>query len=190
MFWKWRRSSPKRRNRRLRRAGAIMLTALDARADALDSHEQDFVAQIREHGWFRTNVFADEERPGFSYTTGFWLTTGFPEIIVFSLKTETAHSILWDLFREVHSGKIPAIGRAVSDIFGNTNAALIPCAKKHYRDYLGWSRWFYAGDEFDCLQLVWPDKAGIFPWQPNFDEDFRNAQPDLTEAGWVAALAQ
>jgi hypothetical protein len=167
-----------------------MRTALDAPTEALDEHEQNFVAKIREHGWMRTTVFADEDGPGFCYTTGFWLATGFPEIIVFSLKTETAHSILWDLFKDLQSGKRPAMGKPVPDIFGNIKAALVPCAKKYYRNYLGWNRWFYAGDEFECLQLVWPDTVGIFPWQPNFDERFRSDQPDLTEAGWIAALAQ
>ena len=36
-----------------------MLTALDAPPDRLDENEQSFVANIREHGWFRTSVFAD-----------------------------------------------------------------------------------------------------------------------------------
>src|SRR5262245_1598505 len=62
-----------------------MRTALDALTSQLDQHEQDFVAKIREFGWFGTNVFEDAEGPGFSYTTGFWVSLGVPEVIVFSL---------------------------------------------------------------------------------------------------------
>ena len=55
-----------------------MFTALDADSKRLDVHEQRFVQQIREHGWLGIHVAADDVRPGFSYTTGFWLKFGFP----------------------------------------------------------------------------------------------------------------
>ncbi len=157
--------------------------------DALDEHERRCVSNILEHGWFHTSVFEDEDSPGFSYTTGFWLNTRFPEVILFSLRRETAHTVLWDLFRDLKAGKLPVMGSATSGIFGNANAVLVPVAKARYRDHLGCSRWFYSGDEFPCLQLVWPDRQGIFPWQPNFAQEFQGRQPDLTENGWSAALA-
>jgi len=49
----------------------------------------------------------------------------------------------------------------------------------------GESRWFYGGDDFPCLQIVWPDRAGRFPWEADFDAQFEGNQPDLTEQGWV-----
>lgn len=58
-------------------------------------------------------------------------------------------------------------------------------AKRHFANFLGWSRWFYGGDEFPCLQLVWPDRSGLFPWEPDFDPEFGGDQPDPTEQGWT-----
>jgi hypothetical protein len=55
-----------------------MFTALDADPGRLDKDEQNFVQRIREHGWLGTHVMPDDEGPGFSYTTGFWLKFGFP----------------------------------------------------------------------------------------------------------------
>jgi Domain of unknown function (DUF4262) len=66
-----------------------MRTALDSDAEKLDEDELTFVNIIREHGWHRMSVSEDEEGPGFSYTTGFWLA-GFPEIIIFAMKPEIA----------------------------------------------------------------------------------------------------
>ena len=162
-----------------------MRTALDAQSDALDDQEKKFVLNIREHGWFRTNVFAEEGHAGFSYTTGFWCTLGFPEIIVFSLKSETAHAVLWDVFRDVKAGKKPPT-RKRTDVFGNMDGVLFSVSSEKYAEYLGWSRWFYGGDEFPCLQLVWPDTHGIFPWQKGAEERFRGDHPDLTTKGWAA----
>ena len=162
-----------------------MLTALDAPPDELDEGERSFVAKIREHGWFRTGVFGDDEGPGFSFTTGFWVSVTQPEVIIFNMKEDIAHDVFWDLYRDAQSGKALPVGKRTDAVFANLPAYVFPVAKKHYRDFLGWSRWFYGGDDFPCLQLVWPDQAGRFPWEPEFDIEFKVDQPDLTERGWV-----
>jgi len=161
-----------------------MATALDAPVERLDLHEQNFVSKVREHGWFCTNVFAEEDSPGFSYSTGFWLDLGYPEIVVFSLDSKVAHSVLWDVYRDVKGGKAFPIDRRIPDLFGNTDAFLFPVAETHFPHYLGWSRWFYGTSGFRCLQLVWPDKSGLFPWEPGADPAFAKSQPDLSEEGW------
>lgn len=157
-----------------------MRTALDAPSSGLDADERSFVAALREYGWFRTTVMADEDGPGFSYTTGFWLSAGFPEIILFALGDDTAHAILSDLFNDMQAGTTPVVGTPAPGILGNNEAALIPVDPAHYQEYLGWSLWFYGGNDFPCLQLVWPDPEGRFPWQPGFEERFVGLQPDLS----------
>ena len=167
-----------------------MRTALDFPTSALDAGEGDFLAKVREHGWFATHVLGEGDQPGFSYSTGFWLSIGAPEVIVFSLKREIAHNVLWDIFRDVQGGLKLPVGKSTPNIFGNAAAYLFPVAPPNYPEHLGWSRWFYCGDEFPCVQLVWPDPSGVFPWQSHFDGRFRTDQPDLSETGWVSVLAQ
>ena len=166
-----------------------MRTALDAPPELLDQIEQSFVAKVRQHGWFRTGVQGDAEGPAFSFTTGFWLNTRTPEVIMFSTKDEIAHDVFWDLFRDAKSDRALPVGTRTDQVFANLAAYAFPVAKRHYADYLGWSRWFYRGDDFPCLQIVWPDRTGAFPWEAGFDPAFANDQPDLTENGWLAALA-
>jgi hypothetical protein len=165
-----------------------MRTALDAPRSALNEHEVTFVDNIREHGWFDTYVFSNEGEASFSYTTGFWVTLGAPEIVVFSLDRIVAHDVLWDIFRDVRDGKQIKIGRYDADVFANGGAYFFPVARKFYPKFLGWSRWFYGNDEFPCLQLVWPDRQGNFLWQDGFEVQFRDDQPDLSEDSWVKAL--
>jgi hypothetical protein len=161
-----------------------MRTALDADSSRLDQHELNFVANIRKHGWFCTTVFGDKTGPGFSYTTGFWLSLNFPEIIMFSIKRERAHDTLWDLYREIKSGQRFNTREPVRNVFVNLEAVLLPVPVNQFASHLGWSRWFYGGDTFQCLQLVWPDQRGTFPWQHGFPVEMLNAQPDLTNANW------
>jgi hypothetical protein len=117
-----------------------MLTALDAPADTLDEGERSFVSKIRQHGWFRTGVLGDGEGPGFSFTTGFWVNAAHPEVIIFSTKEEIAHDVFWDLYRDVKSGKNLPIGKRTDAVFANLPAYAFRVAKKHFRDFLGWSR--------------------------------------------------
>ncbi len=168
-----------------------MKTGLDTPFDQLNDHEQNIVTAIKKHGWFNTRVFDHEGKlPDFSYSTGFCSSLDFPEIIVFSLPKDTTHSILWDVYRDVASGKKLLVGVATPDIFGNANAFLLPVAKRHYDEHLGSSQWFYRGDEFPCLQLIWPDPNGYFPWEPEIGENFKDSQPDLTEHGWSVSIAK
>ncbi|RQS78788.1 DUF4262 domain-containing protein, partial [Burkholderia seminalis] len=51
------------------------------------------------HGWFCTEVLAEGDEPGFSFTTGLWVDHGFPEIIVFSLPVRIAHDVPGDAYR-------------------------------------------------------------------------------------------
>jgi hypothetical protein len=165
-----------------------MRTALDTPTEALDDDERDFVDKIREHGWFDTSVFGDEEGQGFSFTTGFWVGCQQPELIIYSVEREIAHNVFWNLFRDAKAQITLPIGQRTDQVFANLPAYAFPVAKRFYRDHLGWGRWFYGGDEFPCLQIVWPDRAGVFPWEDGFDQNFASDQPDLTEQGWSASL--
>lgn len=167
-----------------------MRTALDAPSEALDPVEKNFVAKIREYGFFRTEVGADGEAPGFSYTTGVWINTGHPEMIMFGMKGDIAHDVFWDLFRNARTDVFLPIGRRTDQVFANSDAYAFAVAEKYYGDYLGWSRWFYGRENFTCVQIVWPDPAGLFPWEAGFAQRFADDQPDLTENGWFASIVE
>jgi hypothetical protein len=161
-----------------------MFTALDAPLDRLDKHEQNFVEKVRNHGWFGTHVMPDDEGPGFAYTTGFWLKFRFPEVIVFSMRQQTAQDTFWTIYRELDAGRRPPVGEPTDALFQNAAAVLLPVSLQHYRSHLGWSRWFYGNDEFECLQVVYPDRDGHFPWAADASVEACAAQPDLTEGNW------
>jgi len=161
-----------------------MFTALDAAPEKLDPGEQNFVAQVRKHGWFGTHVLPDEDGLSFSYTTGFWLKFGFPEVILFALSRERAHDTFWHIYHELDAGRRPPIRVLTNGIFRNFLAVFLPVSAKQYPQHLGWSRWFYGNDGFECLQLVFPDRDGYFPWSREASDEFRARQPDLTEGNW------
>ena len=70
---------------------------------------------------------------------------------------------------------------ATGDILEGYDCAFRAVAKKQYKEYLGFARWYYKGNDFPVLQCVWPDKQHRFPWDDGFEERFRSRQPLLIE---------
>ena len=165
-----------------------MATALDVNSTALTEHERNFVAKIREYGFVSTSVAADAEGPGFSYTTGFWLNVKFPEIITFTLANDVAHDTFWYMYKHLKDGGTFKISEPTRELFENSQSLLLQVNKGEYPEFLGWNRWFYGNDSFKCLQLVWPDREGRFPWDPGASAEFVRDQPDLTKRNWLRWL--
>src|SRR5258708_34513429 len=77
-------------------------------------------------------------------------------------------------------GSASAFGTHEDEIFSNVTAVLLPVSRQHYRNHLGWSRWFYGNDEFQCLQLIFPESGGQVPWQGLSE----SVHVDLTAGNW------
>lgn len=163
-----------------------MHTALDLDPSAFNDYELRVVKAVREHGWFCPSVFSqDGNEPGFSYSVGIWKTLGQPEIIVFGLPAQVSHGVLWDLYRRFEQGFAPEVGEPIDELLEGYPAYLMPAGRKADEHMLS-TNWFYDGEAYPRLQLVWPDMEGVFPWEPNFDPKFANDQPDLSDEGWMA----
>jgi len=50
----------------------------------------------------------------------------------------------------------------------------------YYADYVGYAGWFYDNSfDFPLLQIVWTDKQCNFPWEKDFNPEWRFRQPLL-----------
>jgi hypothetical protein len=162
---------------------------MDAPGAALDEAERSFIEGIRTHGWMQTQALDEDDKPGFCFTTGFHASIGHPEIICFKIDRQVANEIFWLLYRCARNGKPVPRSVRTAGVLRHDDAYVFPVARQHFAAYLGWSRWFYRGDDFECLQIVWPDEAGVFPWEDGFDSKYANAQIDLSERGWAVEAA-
>jgi Domain of unknown function (DUF4262) len=83
--------------------------------------------------------------------------------------------------RPVKTGETFEPGTAYSEIIGDYDCQFRPMDVSHYKDYVGWSIWFYDYDlnSFPMLQCFWPDKSGKFPWERGCEQWAIDAQPQL-----------
>ena len=152
-------------------------------------NERAFEAQLRanveRHGWsvLRVGVPAGEEGPEFAYSVGMWATFRHPELIIVGLPLESAHAIINDVGEAIRGGRVFHAGDVADDEFLEGYAVTFrDVPTRQYEFYLGWANWFYRGDDFPCLQLIYPDRERRWPWAEGVASGFREWQPVLAEA--------
>jgi len=151
-----------------------------------DTHEQhDTLAKeairrdIEEFGCHLALIEADNYMPAFAYTIGLYEKFGHPEIICFGLSTELLSSILNQACSLIREGKKLTTGVLYPGFILRYEVQLLEVDKAFYPDYMGYGMWYYDGQDFPALQLVWPDMDQEFPWEENFNPDYKFRQPLL-----------
>jgi len=141
----------------------------------------NILTNIDEVGWHVTGVFADPKKntPPFCYSVGLFSSYEHPELIVFGLPHETAHLLINAIGEKIKKGQGFIPGEKY-DIDFSFPLCLSRINKKYYADYLSHANWYYEdGGSFSCLQILWPDKEGVYPYEDGFDPKFIPYQPQL-----------
>lgn len=137
--------------------------------DCEDLFERRLVQAIEQKG------FSLVHQAGHCYTVGLWKTYNHPELIIFSLPAQRAQFLLEQAVREIEQG------RTLTEFAGNLADGYAlraePVLPLHHREFLSYNRWFYRGDGFEALQLVWPDADHNFPDHPGYRS--HELQPQL-----------
>lgn len=145
----------------------------------MDKFEEKALSDIEEYGCHILHVMEEDEYPRFTYSIGIQKCIGQPEIIVTGLKQELAHWIVNEYNSRVNAGEIFETGKLYKGFLGEFEVVFKEVEKKYYSEYLGWGKWLYKGDDFKVIQLIYPNTAGIWPWDENAPEDFKWFVPEL-----------
>lgn len=117
--------------------------------------------------------------PSFAYSVGLQETYNHSEIICFGLNTKTLYELINDVAEIIKTeGKINP-DKEYDNIFSNHRATFLKVDKRNIEDYFGVAIKLYDSKEFDGLQLIWTDRNNQFPWEANFQEEFKYMQPLL-----------
>jgi hypothetical protein len=142
--------------------------------------ERRALANIEEYGLHVIHVAEEGELPPFSYSIGIQRTLGMPELIMIGLRHEVAHVSIHECYAQMKAGADIRTGVRVRELLGGGFECVIAeVSPANIKQYMGWARWLYQGDEFRAWQIVFPSTAGVFPWEPAADDWFRQRQPLL-----------
>jgi hypothetical protein len=140
-----------------------------------DEHDHKILGDIARVGWSVIGIEESEEGPGYAFSVGMFHTLKHPEIVIMGLKPTTAQSLINAIGDAAREGK-PVAPAERSEDFASFPLAFVEMLPRYYREYIGYARWLYRGSEFPVLQCLWPDKAELFPWQPDYDARFFQLQ--------------
>jgi hypothetical protein len=140
--------------------------------------DEKLIRNVREHGCHVLNV---HDHPPFSFSIGLALNYGQAEIVIFSMSPRQATQIINIVRDHAAAGKNYFDGDVSTDILVNGRVGFVEVPLELFDKYLGTAIWFYRKSPrpFPCLQLVWPDRAGLLPWETGFDPDMKKDQPVL-----------
>ena len=147
------------------------------------------MSHVLEHGWQVVVVGAgscdcgtsgcgeEDEGPAFAYTVGLPHQLGHPELVMSGQRAELMHRALNAAARMVQQGhdfKAGVLTEDVIDRFAVLAEELTPDA---CGELLRCSWWFHRWP-VPGIQLVWPDTAGVWPWQPGSAASAPELQPE------------
>lgn len=162
----------------------------DASYDELDRRTID---SVLEHGWQVIMVASDsdcsdpehhdhsaadhgEPGPPFAYTIGLGHRFGHPELLMSGLDHRVMHRALNDVAALIMKGRRLAPGDALEGVLAGVPVAIDRVSDEGLRETVTWSAWFHR-QEAAALAIVWPDKNGVFGWQPGAPEVLDERQP-------------
>ena len=147
-----------------------------------DESDRKLLSDVSEFGWHVVGVQEENSSPLFAFTVGLFYQYLHPEILIMGLPHEVAHKLLASAKNIIHKGGSIQPWSALEEVASFPLMAL-PIHLNHYREHLGYATWFYESlpEPFPAIQLVWPDKAGVFPWQEGYDQRYFQLQRVLCE---------
>jgi hypothetical protein len=137
------------------------------------------VWQVQEHGWSVVSVAPEHEQPGWAYSVGMWHTMRAPEVCMFGLRGRDMHTWLNAVGQQVRSGQPLRAGEERLGVLDGFPLMVRPVHPTWYADLFELALEFYRSAPPPVLQLLWPDRHGVFPWQPGAGQRCRAHQPWL-----------
>lgn len=158
--------------------------------DPLEQQCIDNIKKYRCHIWHvgpsgRAELPADD---GFSYSVGIYSELKTPELIIFGQKPEWRLSIINLIVERINDGERFEARQRYSGLLEGYELSFHDVPLFAYPQYLGWDIWYYdrfhpVDPLFPVLQVVWPDLAGRFPWEPDYENGYK--QPILDHYEWT-----
>jgi hypothetical protein len=147
----------------------------------MSDFDQRTLENIARFGCSVLHIPEEDDLPPFSFSVGITKSAAAPELIVIGLRQELAQILINDYHQRVQAGEVFRAGERYTGFLEGFEVALERVAESFYEEYLGYNLGFYAGPNFEVLQLIYPNTEGIWPWQPEADAGFRARQPLLQE---------
>ncbi|CAN5741669.1 hypothetical protein BH24ACT5_BH24ACT5_14220 [soil metagenome] len=127
---------------------------------------------------------SDPPVAGYTYTIGFPDHAGFADVVVFGLTPVAARGLL-GLVAELLTGgtEIPVGAEVVGLLDNDLRARFAPVDLADWGPLFNTAAAWYRRDDFEVVQLLYPDRNGFLPYEAGFDQRMQFAQPVIGSVG-------
>ncbi len=144
-----------------------------------DSPEQKVIDNIAQYGWHCIHIMGEGDAGPYSFTIGLFHTYKQPEFVIFGLPAKVAHQVLSIVVQAIQRDEPLNLSVPTNELLEGYPCCFAEVPATEYHDYMGFCRWYYEGNGFPLYQIVWPNRAGQFPWHPEATTAFKRVQPVL-----------
>jgi Domain of unknown function (DUF4262) len=121
---------------------------------------------------------SDPPQAGYSYTVNFPDHVGFADVVVFGLTPVAARGLIGLVGETLAAGTEIPVGAEVVGLLDNELRCCF--AQVDLAEWVGLfatAQAWYRSEDFEVVQLVYPDRNGFLPYEAGFDQRLRFAQP-------------
>jgi Domain of unknown function (DUF4262) len=121
---------------------------------------------------------SDPPQAGYSYTVNFPDHVGFADVVVFGLTPVAARGLIGLVGETLAAGTEIPVGAEVVGLLDNElRCCFAPVDLAEWVTLFATAQAWYRGEDFEVVQLVYPDRHGFLPYEAGFDQRLRFAQP-------------
>ena len=140
---------------------------------------ESILKDIEENQLCVAYINTDGYNPRFGYSIGLFKQFNHPEILLIGLDSDSTEAMINNAKNQIAEGTKFIEGVNYSSFLIDVPVQFIAVQPAHFPDYMGYASWYNDYQDYPVLQMVWPDKAGHFPWDDAFSENLRFEQPLL-----------
>lgn len=160
--------------------------------ESYDEQDRRVIDTVLKHGWQVIMVAEgagcddpdhdehsdhdDHGGPAFAYTIGLGHRVGHPELLMSGLDPHLMHRCLNGIAQRIMMGLRLSPGDALENVLAGVPVAVEQVSDAALAETVTWSGWFHRSKP-EALAVVWPDRNGVFGWQPGAPKVLNELQP-------------
>jgi len=125
---------------------------------------------IHRYGYHTTAVLEAENSTPFAYSTGIFEHFKIPELFISGLGPNFSGQLIKEYVNKYKNGIVP-LNEKITDLTERFPVCFIKVNNDSLTEYVLSSIRHYENKEYEYLQLVFPDLAGNFPNEANYNYD-------------------
>ncbi|URM91542.1 DUF4262 domain-containing protein [Streptomyces sp. MRC013] len=155
----------------------LLCTPAERGGPAWEERDSRIAGNVTEFGWHVVGVAGGDSPGDWGCSIGLWHTLRSPEVSVFGLPSPTAMRVVNSAAAGVRDGVPLEPDQRRGDVLHGYEVTVRPVRPSWYLVFFGAGVDFYQAPPLPITQLLWPDRAGRFPWDEEADECCRTSQP-------------